>query len=171
MNKAIPVLSVLTLFSLSACEPAPQSCFAALQRLDPDGAIEPTAQWGLGTRAGPYVFVSGMRGIDPETNEIVLDVAGRVRQAYTNMFQIAAEAGAGPEDLIETTVYIRNDPPHPSTEFLSIRQLDNDLRQELYGDGPYPNRTIVGVTELNGLDGEQKADVFEMKGVFYVGCT
>ena len=160
----------LLLTAVSACDTSPQSCFGPLERLEPPGAIAPTAQWGLGTKAGPYVFVSGMRGIDPQTNEIVLDHRARVRQAYTNMFYIAAEAGAQPEDLIETVVYIRADAPHPSPEFFAMRQLDNDVRQEIYGDGPYPNRTTVGLTELNGTDANGEIDVFELKGTFYVPC-
>ena len=164
------IFACFALTGLSACATAPRSCFGPLQRLEPPGAIEPTAQWGLGTAAGPYVFISGMRGIDPGTNEIVLDLSERVRQAYTNMFLIAADAGAQPEDLIETTVFIRTDAPHPAPEFLAIRRLDNDVRQEVYGDGPYPNRTIVGVTELNGIDANGDVDVFELKGTFYVPC-
>ena len=111
-----------------------------------------------------------MRGIDPDTNEIVLDLEERVRQAYTNMFHIAAAAGAQPDDLIETIVFIRTDAPHPSPEFFAIRRLDNDVRQEVYGNGPYPNRTIVGQTELNGTDANGAADVFEIKGTFFVSC-
>jgi len=163
-------LGCLALALLGACNGVPQSCFGPLERLEPTAAIRPTAQWGLGARAGPYVLISGMRGIDPATNEIVLDLRARVRQAYTNMFLIAAEAGAEPKDLIETTVFIRTDPPHPSPEFFAIRRLDNDMRQEIYGDGPYPNRTIVGVSELNGTDANEAVDVFEVKGTFYVPC-
>ncbi|HEY5623002.1 MAG TPA: RidA family protein [Gammaproteobacteria bacterium] len=157
------------LLMLAGCvAPQPQSCFSSLQRLAPEGAIEPTAEWGLGTRAGPYVFVSGMRGIDPDTSDIVLDVAARVRQAYENMFLVAADAGAQPEDLIETVVYIRTG--HPDADFQTIRGYDNAVRREIYGDGPYPNRAILGLTMLNGVDAEGQADVFEMKGTFYLGC-
>jgi 2-iminobutanoate/2-iminopropanoate deaminase len=48
----------------------------------------------LGTRAGDYVFVAGMRGIDPETNSLVPDAEGRVRQAFMNMQLIAESEGA-----------------------------------------------------------------------------
>ena len=169
--KTIPsILAGFILTALSACQTTPQSCYAEFERLDPPGSIQPTAQWGLGTRAGPYVFISGMRGIDPDTNEIVLDLKERVRQAYTNMFHIAAAAGAQPDDLIETVVFIRTDAPHPSPDFFAIRRLDNDVRQEVYGNGPYPNRTIVGQTELNGTDANGAADVFEIKGTFYLPC-
>ena len=98
--KAIPLVFVgLVHSALTACTSSPQSCFGELERLNPPGAIEPTAQWGLGAKAGPYIFISGMRGIDPDTNEIVLDLEDRVRQAYTNMFFIAASAGAEPDSI------------------------------------------------------------------------
>jgi len=156
-------------YSLTACaQTQAPSCFSPLQRLAPAAAIEPTAEWGLGTQAGPYVFVSGMRGIDPATNQLVLDVEARVRQAYDNMFQIAGSAGAEAEDLVETVVYIRSG--HPSEDFLTIRSYDNAARRDIYGDGPYPNRTIVGVSALNGFDSSGDADVFEMKGTFYLAC-
>ncbi len=32
--------------------------------LTPEGAIEHTGTWTVGSRAGDYVFVAGMRGID-----------------------------------------------------------------------------------------------------------
>ncbi|MGI9257319.1 MAG: RidA family protein [Gammaproteobacteria bacterium] len=169
MERIFSSLSLcLALAVVTGCATAPLSCFGPLERLAPEGAIEPTAEWGLGTQAGPYVFVSGMRGIDPETNEIVLDVAARVRQAYDNMFLIAASAGAQPQDMIETVVYIRTG--HPAEDFLTIRSYDNAARRDHYGDGSYPNRTIIGVTALNGIDAAGEADVFEMKGTFYLAC-
>ena len=38
--------------------------------LSPKGAIEPTGTWSLGARAGDFVFVAGMRGIDPANNKL-----------------------------------------------------------------------------------------------------
>lgn len=124
MRTVSSLLGGLILAALSACSADPQSCFGPLERLAPEGAILPTAQWGLGTKAGPFVYVAGMRGIDPVSNEIVVDLRERIRQAYTNMFFIAADAGAEPEDLIETVVYVRSDDPHPSPEFFEIRRMD-----------------------------------------------
>ena len=44
---------------------------ADVRILSPKGAIEPTGTWSLGARAGDFVFVAGMRGIDPKTNTLV----------------------------------------------------------------------------------------------------
>ena len=45
-----------------------------VKTLSPQGAIKPTGTWSLGARAGDFVFVAGMRGIDPASNALV---AGR----------------------------------------------------------------------------------------------
>ena len=48
-----------------------------VRTLSPEGAIEPTGTWNLGTRAGDFVCVAGMRGIDPQTNTLVPEPEGR----------------------------------------------------------------------------------------------
>ena len=40
---------------------------AGVVTLAPEGAIAPTGTWAIGARGGDFVFVAGMRGIDPET--------------------------------------------------------------------------------------------------------
>ena len=42
-----------------------------IEFLSPPGAIKPTGPWSLGVHAGDFVFVAGMRGIDPATNKLV----------------------------------------------------------------------------------------------------
>ena len=50
--------------------------------LAPAGAIQTTGTWGLGTRAGDFVYVAGMRGIDPATNTLVQGEEARIRQGF-----------------------------------------------------------------------------------------
>ena len=61
--------------------------------LAPPGAIKPTGPWSLGVRAGDFVFVAGMRGIDPESNTPVDGDEARIRQAFLNMQTIVEAAG------------------------------------------------------------------------------
>ena len=37
-----------------------------VKTLAPEGAIKTTGTWDVGTRAGDFVYVAGMRGIDPK---------------------------------------------------------------------------------------------------------
>ena len=121
--------------------------------LSPDGAIEPTGTWSLGTRAGDFVFVAGMRGIDPQSNELVEGDADRIRQAYKNMELIAQSEGASLTDAVRLTVFV--------TDMERHRPIVNAVQEELWSGGPYPPRTILEVSKLN------QEDIFEVEGTFY----
>lgn len=124
-----------------------------VRTLSPEGAIAPTGTWSLGTRAGDFVFVAGMRGIDPETNTLVPDFEGRVRQAFLNMQLIAESEGASLQDAVRIVVYV--------TDMYRFRPIANQIQEELWGEGPYPPRTIIEVDRLN------QDDIFEVEGTFY----
>ena len=121
--------------------------------LSPDGAIEPTGTWSLGTRAGDFVFVAGMRGIDPQSNELVEGDAARIRQAFKNMELIAQSEGASLTDAVRLTVFV--------TDMGRYRPIVNAVQEELWSGGPYPPRTILEVAKLN------QDDIFEVEGTFY----
>ncbi|MPZ56924.1 MAG: RidA family protein [Rhizobiales bacterium] len=125
-----------------------------VKTLSPAGAIQPTGTWSLGVRAGNFVFVAGMRGIDPATNALVEGDAARVRQAFRNMQTVAASEGASLCDAVRLVVYV--------TDMARLRPLVNEAQVELWGEGPYPPRTIVEVSRLN------QDDVVEVEGTFYV---
>jgi 2-iminobutanoate/2-iminopropanoate deaminase len=124
-----------------------------VKTLAPAGAVRPTGTWSLGARAGDFVFVAGMRGIDPQTNTLVEGEEARVRQAFRNMALIAQSEGATLRDAVRLVVYV--------TDMARDRPLVNKVQEELWGEGPYPPRTIVEVARLN------QDDVVEVEGTFY----
>jgi enamine deaminase RidA (YjgF/YER057c/UK114 family) len=119
----------------------------------PSGAIEATGTWSLGTRAGDFVYVAGMRGIDPKTNTLVQGDEARIRQGFRNMQLVAESEGAGLHDCVRIVVYV--------TDMLRLRPLVNTVQEALWGQGPYPPRTILEVRRLN------QDDIFEVEGTFY----
>jgi enamine deaminase RidA (YjgF/YER057c/UK114 family) len=121
--------------------------------LAPNGAIEPTGTWSLGARAGDFVFIAGMRGINPANNRLVEGDEARIRCAFTNMKLIAESEGAGLSDCVRLTVFI--------TDMNRLRPLVNKVQEELWAGAPYPPRTIVEVAGLN------QDDVFEVEATFY----
>ena len=121
--------------------------------LSPKGAIEPTGTWSLGARAGDFVFVAGMRGINPANNKLVEGDEARIRQAFMNMKLIAEPEGASLADCVRLTVFV--------TDMDRLRPLVNKVQEALWQGGPYPPRTIVQVTGLN------QDDIFEVEGTFY----
>jgi len=127
---------------------------AGVRTLAPAGAIRPTGPWAVGARAGDFLFVAGMRGIDPATNTLVSGEEARVRQAFLNMQRVAQSGGATLRDAARLVVYV--------TDMARHRPLVNKVQEELWGEGPYPPRTIVEVRALN------QDDIVEVEGTFCV---
>lgn len=58
-------------------------------------------------RAGDTLYISGQLGLDPITGEFAgPDAAAQAKQALDNLAAILAEAGAGPENVVKTTVLL-----------------------------------------------------------------
>ena len=131
----------------------PSQEVASVKMLSPAGAIAPTGPWSLGTRAGDFVFVAGMRGIDPATNALVEGDEARVMQAFRNMELIAQSEGATLRDTVRLVVYV--------TDMVRHRPIVNHVQLQLWGMGPYPPRTIVEVARLN------QDDIVVIEGTFY----
>ncbi len=125
--------------------------------LSPPGAIKPTGPWSLGVRAGDFVFVAGMRGIDPATNKLVKGDEARIRQAFLNMQTIVEAAGGSLRDVVRLVVYV--------TDMNRYRPLVNKIQEEFWGAPPYPPRTIVEVSQLN------QNDIVEIEGTFFCPAT
>jgi enamine deaminase RidA (YjgF/YER057c/UK114 family) len=66
---------------------------------------------------------------------------------------IAESEGASLRDCVRIVVYV--------TDMFRLRPLVNKVQEELWGNGPYPPRTIVEVRRLN------QDDIFEVEGTFY----
>ena len=121
--------------------------------LSPKGGVAPTGTWSLGARAGDFVFVAGMRGINPANNKLAEGDEARIRQAFHNMKLIAESEGATLSDCVRLTVFV--------TDMARLRPLVNKVQEDVWNGGPYPPRTIVEVSKLN------QDDVFEVEGTFY----
>jgi len=126
---------------------------SSVKTLTPEGAIKPTGPWALGSRAGDFVFVAGMRGIDPATDTLVQGDEARIRQAFVNMKRIVESEGASLRDCVRIVVY--------ATDMRRLRPIVNKVQEDLWGGPPYPPRTIVEVRRLN------QDDIMEVEGTFY----
>jgi enamine deaminase RidA (YjgF/YER057c/UK114 family) len=151
MTKTVGIVVGL-LFSAGAAM-AQQVSPQGVRTLSPAGAIRPTGTWNVATRAGDFLFVAGMCGIDPKTDRLVSGDEARVRQAFLNMKLIALSEGAALTDAVRLVVYV--------TDMFRFRPIVNKVQSELWGEGPFPPRTIVEVQRLN------QDDIVEVEGTFY----
>ncbi len=124
-----------------------------VRTLDPRGAIKVEGTWSLGARAGDFVFVAGMQGVDPATNKLVPDPEARVRQAFLNIKAIAQSEGATLQDCVRLTIYVN--------DLAKVVPLVEKVQAELWGGPPYPPRTMFEAKRL--FDD----DIIEVDSVFY----
>jgi len=124
-----------------------------VRTLNPPGSIKVEGTWSLGARAGDFVFVAGIQGVNPATNKLVADPEGRVRQAFLNIKAIAQSEGATLQDCVRLTIYV--------SDLKSVVPLVEKVQAELWGKPPYPPRTMFEARKL--FDD----DIIEIDSVFY----
>lgn len=97
---------------------------------------------------GPYsqaievngmIFTSGVIPIDPKTNELVTgDIKVQAEQAIGNLVALLKEAGSDAEQVIKTTVFIKD-----MNDFASINEI-----YAKYFTKDFPARSCVEVARL-----------------------
>ena len=148
-------LSVAAMTTLALAQtPSPNG----VKTLNPQGAISTgNDTWSVGARAGDFIFVAGMQGVDPATNKLVVGEEARIRQAFLNLKLIAASEGATLQDCVRITVYV--------SDLHRFAPLVSKVQAELWGNPPYPPRTMFKVQRL--FDD----DIIEIDSVFYAPTT
>ena len=98
-------------------------------------AIGPYSQ---GIRAGNLVFTSGQIPLDPATGLIPQGIEAQTRQAMENVLAVLAQAGAMAENIVKTTVFLRN-----MDDFAAMNGV-----YATFFSGPAPARSAVQVARL-----------------------
>ena len=103
-------------------------------------AIGPYSQ---AIRAGKFLFSSGQLGLDPSTGNLQEGIEAQTRQALANLQAVLAEAGAGVENVVKTTIFLAD-----MAHFATV----NNLYAQVFQSEP-PARSTVQVAALpkNGL--------------------
>lgn len=99
-------------------------------------AIGPYSQ---AVKCGNFVYTSGAIPVDPASGEVVSgEVAEQAEQALKNVAAVLAAAGSGLENVVKTTVFIKN-----MNDFAAINEV-----YKKYFTGNYPARSCVEVARL-----------------------
>jgi reactive intermediate/imine deaminase len=103
-----------------------------------EGLPEPISHFTDAVRAGGFVHVSGILGVDAEGRLVGEDVVVQARQVFANMRAVLSAASCGFEDVVKVTVFLTD---------IDDRPLINPLRQEAFGE-TRPASTLVEVSRL-----------------------
>ena len=113
-------------------------------------AIGPYSQ---AIRIGNMLFTSGQLGINPATGKLADGIEAQTEQSLKNIAAILEEAGFEKENVMKTTVFLRN-----MNDFGTV----NQIYSAFFGDHK-PARSCVEVARLP-KDGLVEIEVAAMKG-------
>lgn len=95
--------------------------------------------YSQGTEAGPFVFVSGQLGLDPETGSLITGgVAKEAERALRNVSAILAARSLGFSDVARVAIYL--------TDMATFAEV-NEVYATMLGDAR-PARVTIGVASL-----------------------
>lgn len=115
-------------------------------------AIGPYSQ---GLRVADWLFVSGQLPVDPATQQLIDDDAGRAAsQALANLAAVLRASGATLSNVIKTTIYLKD-----LSDFAAVNEA-----YAKWFDPPYPVRSTVQVSAL------PKGALVEIDAIAHFGC-
>ena len=103
--------------------------------------------YSAAVRSGDLLFVSGQVGSRADGTPEP-DFQAQVKLAFTNLAAVLGAAGCTFEDVLDVTTFHTD----PQKQFETIMPI----KQQFFGEKPYPTWTAVGVTWLAGFDFEIK---------------
>lgn len=114
---------------------------AAIEAVTTAGAPAPVGPYNQAVKAGGLLFCSGQIALDPASGAMVGggDVEAETRQVLKNLQAVLAEAGATPQQVVRTTVFLAD---------LGDFALVNAIYAETFGAGVSPARACVEVAAL-----------------------
>ncbi|MEM2041223.1 MAG: Rid family detoxifying hydrolase [Halobacteria archaeon] len=114
----------------------------------------PLGAYSQAIRAGDFIFVAGMGGIDPATGQMVPGgIREQTRRALENIKAVLESAGASLKDVVKVTVFLAR-----AEDFNDM----NDVYREYFKEEPPARSTVAG-----NIPG--KNFLVEIDAIAYVG--
>jgi 2-iminobutanoate/2-iminopropanoate deaminase len=124
------------------------------QTISTENAPEAIGPYSAGVKAGDFVYTAGQLGIDPATGSFVEGgIEAEARQALNNLRAVLEAAGASLENVVKTTVFLRD-----MNDFAAM----NAVYAEFF-TADFPARSAVQVARL------PKDAAVEIEAVAFVG--
>jgi 2-iminobutanoate/2-iminopropanoate deaminase len=106
--------------------------------IETDNAPREAGPYSQAIEANGFVFTSGVTGIDPYTGELEGYDVEQAERAMVNLEQLLIAAGTSIENVVKTTVYIKD---------MAYFPVINEVYQKHFKE-PYPARICVEVSSL-----------------------
>ncbi len=114
----------------------------------------PLGAYSQAIRAGDFIFVAGMGGIDPSTGQMVKGgIREQTRRAIENIKAVLESVGASLNDVVKVTVFLAD--PEDFNDM-------NEVYREYFKENPPARSTVAG--RIPGKD-----FLIEIDAIAYIG--
>jgi 2-iminobutanoate/2-iminopropanoate deaminase len=103
-------------------------------------------------RAGDFLYLSSVKGVDPRTQVSDLDALTQLRQAMANIEVVLKAAGMGKTDIVKITVFL---------EGFATNRAHLDQVWGEYFEGTPPARATVAVERV-GVESDPSIALFDV---------
>ncbi len=110
------------------------------RQLITEKAPSPAGPYSQGILSEDFVFVSGQRPVNPETNAACEGIKEQTRQVIKNLEAVLREGGSSLEDVVRITVYLAD-----ISDFDEMNEIYCQMMPR-----PFPARTTIGA-QLRGI--------------------
>jgi 2-iminobutanoate/2-iminopropanoate deaminase len=111
----------------------------SLESINTDKAPAAIGPYSQAIVAGPFVYLSGQLGVDPESGALAgPNLSAQAPQAMENLVRILEAAGLSTSDVVSVDVYMTN-----MGQFSEFNEI-----YSRYFDGHKPARAAIGVASL-----------------------
>lgn len=101
-------------------------------------APTPMGPYSQAVLRGGLLFVSGIIGVEPSSNQLVQGFEAQAQQVFRNIKEILEAAGMGMSKVVKVTIY--------ATNLVMMPKL-NEIYSEWISE-PYPAREVIRVSSL-----------------------
>ena len=109
-----------------------------MKKIATDKAPAAIGPYSQGIVVDKFFFASGQIAINPATGEIPATVEEQAEQAFSNMAALLKDAGSSMENVVKTTVFIKN-----MDDFAKVNEV-----YAKYFTSQFPARSCVEVARL-----------------------